>query len=323
MIKNKVLSKKEEDAFSFVSAAIDISRAREEQDDLALTAALDENLRLWVWVRTVLEKEGSTFSKDLSSKLLQLSDFVVKKTFEYSQNPTSETLDSFININLQISEGLLESISLSPVEEDAFIFIKSSYDLSEAIDKNDELLIMEALDKNLKLWVAVKTTVKSERCKLPEDIRNNLNTLSEVVVQKTFELSKKIDRKIIESLIAINLQISEGLLEAKPLTKGEEDAFALLKSVMALADAKASGDESDLVKALDDNLKLWVEIRTIAGRKENPLPQDIKDNLILLADFTAQKTFEYNGSMNVKALDALINTNLQICEGLLERIYAS
>ena len=53
------------------------------------------------------------------------------------------------------------------------------------------------------------------------------------------------------------------------------------------------------------------------------MPQDIKDNLILLADFTAQKTFEYNGSMNIKTLDTLINTNLQICEGLLERMQAS
>ncbi|MBR7158759.1 MAG: hypothetical protein IKD08_03645 [Alphaproteobacteria bacterium] len=317
------LSQTEEDAFAFIQAAADISRAKEMSDEAALISALDENLRLWVLVRTLVAKKEKVISSDLQEKFLQLSTFVIKKTFEYGENKSEEILETFMNINLQIAEGLLENAMLSTLEEDAFALIKSSYALSLALEKNDSLLMSEALNNNLKLWVAIKTLVKSPNNDLPDSIKDNLNTLSEFVIKKTFELSKEVNAATINSLVNTNLQIAEGLLESRPLSIGEEDAFALLKSAMTLSNAKASGNDSELVSALDDNLKLWVEIRTLVSKASHPMPQDIKDNLILLADFTAQKTFEYNGSMNVKTLDTLINTNLQICEGLLERMQAS
>ena len=323
MSSNLPLSQTEEEAFSFIQAAVDISRAKEMSDEAALTAALDENLRLWVLVRTLVTKKEKHLSTDLQDKFLQLSSFVIKKTFEYGESKNEETLETFMNINLQIAEGLLENATLSTLEEDAFAFIKSSYALSTALEKNDTLLISEALNNNLKLWVAIKTLIKNPENKFSDTIKDNLNTLSEFVIKKTFDLSKELDKETINSLVSTNLQIAEGLLEGRPLTVGEQDAFALLKSAINLSNAKASGSDSELVSALDNNLKLWVEIRTLVSKSEHPMPQDIKDNLILLADFTAQKTFEYNGSMNIKTLDTLINTNLQICEGLLERMQAS
>ncbi len=323
MDSNLPLSQTEEEAFAFIQAAVDISRAKEMSDDAALTAALDENLRLWVLVRTLVTRKEKNLSADLQDKFLQLSAFVIKKTFEYGETKSNETLETFMNINLQIAEGLLENVTLSTLEEDAFALIKASYALSLALEKNDSLLMTDALNNNLKLWVAIKTLIKNPGNTLPDSIKDNLNTLSEFVIKKTFELSKEISAETINALVSTNLQIAEGLLESRPLSTGEEDAFALLKSAMALSNAKASGNDSELVSALDDNLKLWVEIRTLVSKATHPMPQDIKDNLILLADFTAQKTFEFNGSMNVKTLDTLINTNLQICEGLLERMQAS
>ena len=53
---------------------------------------------------------------------------------------------------------------------------------------------------------------------------------------------------------------------------------------------------------------LWVGIRTLVCAAENLLPMVIKDNLIRLSSFVAQKTIE-----------ALTNTNLQISEGLLDK----
>jgi hypothetical protein len=45
----------------------------------------------------------------------------------------------------------------------------------------------------------------------------------------------------------------------------------------------------------------------------------IKDNLIRLSSFVAQKTFEMQNGANAKTIEALANTNLQISEGLLDK----
>lgn len=66
-------------------------------------------------------------------------------------------------------------------------------------------------------------------------------------------------------------------------------------------------------------MQLWVGIRTMVSAADNPLPMPIKDNLIRLASFVAQKTFEMQGGSNIKAIDALVNTNMQIAGGLLEK----
>jgi hypothetical protein len=49
---------------------------------------------------------------------------------------------------------------------------------------------------------------------MPQSIRDNLIQLSQFVTQKTFEVSNGVTDEILDSLIAVNLQISEGLLES-------------------------------------------------------------------------------------------------------------
>ena len=66
-------------------------------------------------------------------------------------------------------------------------------------------------------------------------------------------------------------------------------------------------------------MKLWVGIRTLVSASDNPLPMAIKDNLIRLSSFVAQKTFEMQNGANAKTIEALANTNLQISEGLLDK----
>ena len=99
----------------------------------------------------------------------------------------------------------------------------------------------------------------------------------------------------------------------------EEDAFALTQAALEISRAHESKDEKRLAAALDDHLKLWVASRTVVSSAENPLPISIKDNLIRLSSFVAQKTFEMQIGANDKTIQALPNTNLQISEGLLDR----
>ena len=103
------------------------------------------------------------------------------------------------------------------------------------------------------------------------------------------------------------------------LTVFEEDALALTQAALEISRAFESKDDRRLAAALDRNLKLWVGIRTVVSMPSNPLPVSIKDNLIRLSSFVAQKTFEMQKTVNAKTIEALTNTNLQISEGLLDK----
>lgn len=108
---------------------------------------------------------------------------------------------------------------------------------------------------------------------------------------------------------------------AKPanLSLIEEDALALTQSALDISRAHESKDEKRLAAALDRNMQLWVGIRTVVTASNNPLPMAIKDNLIRLSSFVAQKTFDMQNGANNKTIESLVNTNLQIAEGLLEK----
>ena len=84
--------------------------------------------------------------------------------------------------------------------------------------------------------------------------------------------------------------------------------MALTQAALEISRAFEAKDEKRLASTLDKNLWLWVGIRTLVCAAENLLPMVIKDNLIRLSSFVAQKTIE-----------ALTNTNLQFSEGLLDK----
>jgi flagellar biosynthesis regulator FlaF len=103
------------------------------------------------------------------------------------------------------------------------------------------------------------------------------------------------------------------------LTVFEEDALALTQAALEISRSFEAKDDKRLASALDMNLRIWVGIRTLVCQADNPLPLSIKDNLIRLSSFVAQKTFEMQNGANAKTIDALTNANLQISEGLLEK----
>ena len=87
-----------------------------------------------------------------------------------------------------------------------------------------------------------------------------------------------------------------------------------------MSSARENNDSQELVNALDNNLQLWVYIKTLAKAKETKLPEETKSNLIKLADYVSSKTLEVGkdiNNINDKVIDSMINTNLQISEGLI------
>ncbi|MCP4297251.1 MAG: hypothetical protein GY786_16745 [Proteobacteria bacterium] len=99
----------EEQAYQLSKCAIAIDQARENPSQMA--GALNDNLEVWVAIRTLAEQDSSPLAPEVRQNLATLSKFVADKVFSFGEGLSEETISTLININLQISEGLLEGAS--------------------------------------------------------------------------------------------------------------------------------------------------------------------------------------------------------------------
>lgn len=211
---------------------------------------------------------------------------------------------------------------IKQAEVEAEIFLKYALALSKASTSDDDTEKLIALDNNLKLWVEIETSLKDAKNLLSQDIKDNLMQLSKFVERITLSKGVKMSKTDFDCLVNINMQISEGLLEAVKNSLAREEAFSLLKCAIDISTARENNNVGELVSALDNNLKLWVYIKTLAGSTGTKLPEETKSNLIKLADYVSAKTIEVGQNIenaNPKTIDSMIMTNLQISEGLMSR----
>lgn len=105
-----LLSPVEEQAFQLSRCAILIDMARQDAptEAVSISAALEENLQTWVAFAQVTKSDGSPFSAQSVENIDKLSRYVAQETFSLADGVSKETLDTLININLQVCEGLLE-----------------------------------------------------------------------------------------------------------------------------------------------------------------------------------------------------------------------
>lgn len=211
---------------------------------------------------------------------------------------------------------------IKQAEVEAEIFLKYALALSKASTSDDDTEKLIALDNNLKLWVEIETSLKDAKNLLSQDIKDNLMQLSKFVERITLSKGVKMSKTDFDCLVNINMQISEGLLEAVKNSLAREEAFSLLKCAIDISTARENNNAGELVSTLDNNLKLWVYIKTLAGSTGTKLPEETKSNLIKLADYVSAKTIEVGQNIenaNPKTIDSMIMTNLQISEGLMSR----
>lgn len=100
----------EQQAYKLAEAAMLMDRSRATKDDgAAVMAALDNNLEVWAAFTTVASMPDSPLAANVRDNLVRLRAFVAGHTVRRSGDHIPDsTLDTLININLQISEGLLE-----------------------------------------------------------------------------------------------------------------------------------------------------------------------------------------------------------------------
>lgn len=103
------------------------------------------------------------------------------------------------------------------------------------------------------------------------------------------------------------------------LSLAEEQAFQLSQSAILLDQARQSpGDKAMLAAALEQNMETWIALKVLINDVSCTLPEAVKANLRQLSDFVTSRTMQGVEAMSPSTLDALINVNLQISEGLLE-----
>lgn len=104
------------------------------------------------------------------------------------------------------------------------------------------------------------------------------------------------------------------------LTDREAEATALMKAAALLKHAQsnwASPDrEATLDKALKFNQRLWTFFQVALTDPENPLPKQIRENVLSLSLFIDKRIFEVMAYPAPEKLDILININTNIAAGL-------
>ena len=107
----------------------------------------------------------------------------------------------------------------------------------------------------------------------------------------------------------------------KATASGRElEASALMKAALFLKDCKdnwtAAKHEEQLRDALRFNQRLWSFFQVELAQDSNPLPVELRKNLMTLSVFIDKRTFDITAYPAPEKLDALININMNIAAGL-------
>lgn len=103
----------------------------------------------------------------------------------------------------------------------------------------------------------------------------------------------------------------------------ELEASLLIKAATRLQALVDDWSRPDLNRELDEalsyNRKLWTLLVSAIIAEDNPLPVEIKRNVLSLANFVFNHTFRIAAAPNPASLDSLISINRDLAIGLRGR----
>jgi len=101
-------SPRETEGRALLEAARRMSEAQDHPEDAAaMKTAVRLNWRLWTIFQAELSEPTSQVPLELRQNMLNLCNFVDKRTVEILADPQPKLLDVLINVNRQIAAGLL------------------------------------------------------------------------------------------------------------------------------------------------------------------------------------------------------------------------
>jgi flagellar protein FlaF len=109
-------------------------------------------------------------------------------------------------------------------------------------------------------------------------------------------------------------------VEQATLSGRDLEALVLTKAATRLQEARSqwgkTGHDSRLDEALKYNQRLWTFFQVEVSAEENPLPIEIKRNILTLSRFVDKRIFEIMAYPAAEKLDILISINQNIAAGL-------
>ena len=98
----------------------------------------------------------------------------------------------------------------------------------------------------------------------------------------------------------------------------QTEARALMETARTLADAQSNMDDISAYRsALRLNWRLWTIFQSDVSSAENPLPDDIKQNVLNLSVFIDKHTVAALANPEGRKLKVLIDINRNIASGLM------
>ena len=109
-------------------------------------------------------------------------------------------------------------------------------------------------------------------------------------------------------------------VDKETMTGRETEARVLTKGALKLVDCQKNWGSPDRNALLDEALKynqrIWSLFQAEISKKENPLPVEIKRNILVLSRFIDQRIFDTMAFPEPQKLDIIIKINNNIAAGL-------
>lgn len=109
-------------------------------------------------------------------------------------------------------------------------------------------------------------------------------------------------------------------IDKETMTGRETEARVLTRGALKLLDCQKHWDQPDRNNKLDEALKynqrIWSIFQTEVSKPDNPLPQNIKLNILNLSRFIDQRIFDTMAFPDSQKLNIIIRINQNIAAGL-------
>jgi len=108
--------------------------------------------------------------------------------------------------------------SLSPAEQIAFPFLESAVLIDNAKqDPHNRSALLAVLDRNVSLWLYLRSQVEHNPESLPPDLGPFLVQISEFLIKSLVVLEDQADEELLQKIIQLNLNMSELILKGNDL----------------------------------------------------------------------------------------------------------
>ncbi len=102
------MDEKEMEIRALIKSSALLNQIKENWDERhkELPQALDKNRRLWSFLASGARDESCQHSDLVRQNIINLANFIFKRTYETLSHPAPEKLEILISINMQIANGL-------------------------------------------------------------------------------------------------------------------------------------------------------------------------------------------------------------------------